>query len=161
MAYCRNIFTPNTKEWFMYEAYREAKCAYNKGDCPVGAVIVKDGRIIARAHNCKELRRNPLEHAEVVAIRRAVAKLGDWRLTGCDMYVTLEPCAMCAGALVLSRIKNLYIGTRDPKSGAVVSVFNILDEVRLNHSVNYSVGILQEECSNILKDFFKKLRKSR
>jgi len=159
MVYCKNIFDPNTREWYMFEAYREARYAYNKGECPIGAVIVRDGEIVARAHNCKEVRKNALEHAEVIAIRKAASKLGDWRLSDCDMYVTLEPCTMCAGALVLSRIKNLYIGARDPKAGAVISVFNVLDEVKLNHHVNYCVGILEEECSNILKDFFRKLRK--
>ena len=159
MKYCRNIFKPRTREWFMFEAYKEARHAYNKGECPIGAVIVKDGEIISRAHNNKESRKDPLGHAEVIAIKRASRKLGDWRLNVCDMYVTLEPCTMCAGALVLSRIRNLYIGARDEKSGAVVSVFSILDEERLNHKVNYCVGILEEDCSNILKVFFRNLRK--
>lgn len=157
--YCKNAFLPGTKEWFMFEAYREAKYAYGKKECPVGAVIVKDGCIIAKAHNNRESKRDPLGHAEIIAIRRASKKLGDWRLSGCDMYVTLEPCAMCAGALVLSRIRNLYVGARDVKSGAVVSVFNILDEERLNHKVEYQVGILEYKCSLILKNFFKELRK--
>ena len=156
---CKNGFEPNTDEWYMLEAYREAKRAYNKGECPIGAVIVKDGEIIARAHNNKESRKNPLEHAEMVAIRKAASVVGDWRLCDCDMYVTLEPCIMCAGALVLSRIRNLYIGARNQKSGAVISVFGILDEVRLNHRVNYYVGLLEKECSKILKDFFGELRK--
>ena len=156
--YIRNVFVPRTREWFMFEAYREARYAYSKGECPIGAVVVKGEEIIARAHNNKESQGNPLGHAEVIAIKRASSKLGDWRLCDCDMYVTLEPCTMCTGALILSRIRNLYIGAKDAKSGAVVSVFNILDEERLNHRVNYHVGILEDECSSILKDFFRKLR---
>jgi len=157
--YCKNIFEVNTREWFMFEAYREAIHAYNKGECPVGAIIVKNGEIISRAHNNKESKNDPLGHAEVLAIRKAAKKLGDWRLSDCDMYVTLEPCTMCTGALVLSRIRNLYIGARDEKSGAVVSVFNILDKKELNHKVEYHVGTLEIQCRDILKSFFRKLRK--
>lgn len=161
MKYCRNTFEKRTKEWFMFEAYKEAKLAYKKGDCPIGAVIVKDGKIIARAHNNKEIRNDPLGHAEVLAIKKATRKLGDWRLNDCDMYVTLEPCAMCAGALVLSRMRKVYIGTKDKKSGAVLSVLNVLDETRLNHIVEYHVGVLQELCSGILKDFFREIRENK
>jgi len=153
-----NTFIPKTKEWFMFEAYKEAKKGYGKRECPIGVVIVKDGEIIARAHNNKEAKNDPLGHAEVIAIKKASKKLCDWRLTGCDMYVTLEPCTMCAGAIILARIRHLYMGTKDPKAGAVVSVFRILDEDLLNHKVSYDLGILENECMSILKAFFKELR---
>ena len=161
MGYCKNTFEKGTREWFMYEAYKEAKLAYKKGECPIGAVIVKDNKIIARAHNNKELRNDPLGHAEVLAIKKATRKIGDWRLNDCDMYVTLEPCSMCAGALILSRMRKVYIGTKDKKSGAVLSVLNILDETKLNHIVEYHVGVLEEMCSSILKEFFKELRENK
>ena len=161
MVDCVNEFEVGTHEWFMFEAYKEAVCAYKSGESPVGAVIVRDGVIIARAHNNKETLRNPLGHAEVLSIYEASSKLGDWRLNGCDMYVTLEPCLMCSGALILARINKVYIGTRDPKSGAVVSVFDVLDEERLNHRVKYEVGLLEDLSSSILKDFFKQLRLSK
>ena len=161
MEYCRNTFKSGTKEWFMFEAYREARVASRKGECPIGAVIVKDDKIIARAHNNKESKNNPLGHAEVLAIKKSSKAVGSWRLNDCDMYVTLEPCAMCAGALVLSRMRKVYIGTKDKKSGAVVSVLNILDENRLNHSVEYHIGMLEDLCSGILTEFFRKLRKNK
>lgn len=158
MKYCKNTYLPKTKEWFMFEAYKEARLAYKIGECPIGVVIVKDNEIIAKAHNKKEKNNDPLGHAEVLAIRKASRKLNDWRLTGCEMYVTLEPCSMCAGALILSRIKKVYIGATDLKSGAVESVLNILDNRKLNHKVEYEFGVLEDVCSKILKEFFKKLR---
>lgn len=161
MEYLINKHKPLTKEWFMFEAYREAVKAFKNGECPIGAVIVKDNKIIARAHNRKEKNNNPLGHAEVLAIRKATIILKDWRLNDCDMYVTLEPCSMCAGALILARLRKIYIGTEDFKSGAVKSVFNILDNEKLNHSVEYEFGVLEDRCSKILKDFFKLLRKGK
>ncbi|MBP5426681.1 MAG: nucleoside deaminase [Clostridiales bacterium] len=158
---CVNSFEKGTHEWFMFEAYLEAMCAYNLGECPVGAVIVKDKEIIARAHNNKELNKDPVGHAEVLSIHKACDVLGDWRLNDCDMYVTLEPCLMCAGALVLARVRKVYIGARDLKAGAVDSVFNVLDETRLNHRVDYEIGLLEDLSSNILKKFFKQLRLSK
>ncbi|AEV66841.1 cytosine/adenosine deaminase [Acetivibrio clariflavus DSM 19732] len=143
---------------FMREALKEAKKAYNKDETPVGAVIVKDGIIVARAHNEKELKKDPTLHAEISAIRKACKKLGTWRLNDCDMYVTLEPCAMCAGAIIQARIGRLFIGALDPKAGAVGSVVDLLSEKKFNHRVEVSYGLLMEECSNILKDFFKELR---
>ena len=131
------------------------------GEVPIGAVVVKDGIIIGRGHNKTETAKDPTAHAEMEAIRAASAVLGGWRLLGCDMYVTAEPCSMCAGAIVWSRIENLYIGTMDPKAGACGSVFNIVQEDKLNHQVNVTTGILQEECSRLLKDFFRSLRRTR
>ena len=144
---------------FMKEALKEAKKAYKKDETPVGAVIVKDGIIIARAHNEKELKGDPTLHAEISAIRKACKKLGDWRLNGCDLYVTLEPCAMCAGAIIQARVGRLFVGTPDPKAGAVGSVIDLLRVQKFNHRVEVSFGLLEEECSVILKDFFRELRK--
>ncbi len=146
-------------EKFMKEALREAQKAYDLGEVPIGAVIVKDGVIVGRGYNKTETKKDPTVHAEMEAIREASKTLGGWRLLGCDMYVTAEPCSMCAGAIVWSRIENLYIGTMDPKTGACGSVFNIVQEPKLNHHVNIKTGILQEECSQILKDFFIDLRR--
>lgn len=145
----------------MKEALKEAEKAAAMGEVPIGAVVVKDGIIIGRGHNKTETAKDPTAHAEMEAIRAASAALGGWRLLGCDMYVTAEPCSMCAGAIVWSRIENLYIGTMDPKAGACGSVFNIVQEDKLNHQVNVTTGILQEECSRLLKDFFKSLRRTR
>lgn len=148
-------------EKFMKEALKEAEKAAAMGEVPIGAVVVKDGIIIGRGHNKTETAKDPTAHAEMEAIRAASAALGGWRLLGCDMYVTAEPCSMCAGAIVWSRIENLYIGTMDPKAGACGSVFNIVQEDKLNHQVNVTTGILQEECSRLLKDFFRSLRRTR
>ncbi len=147
------------EEKFMKEALKEAKKAYDKLEVPVGAVIVKDGKIIARAHNLKETKFDTTKHAEILAIQKASKKLNSWRLIDCEMYVTLEPCSMCAGALINSRIKKVYIGASDQKTGAVGSVFNLLEDYTFNHKVEYEKGVLQDECESILKEFFKKLRK--
>ena len=124
---------------------------------PVGAVIVKDNKIIARAHNSKETKCDATNHAEILAIQKACKKLGAWRLSDCDMYVTLEPCPMCAGALIQARIRKLYIGTQDDKTGACGSVLNLL-EYKFNHKIEIEQYILKEECETILKTFFKQLR---
>lgn len=147
-------------EKFMSEALKEAEKAGKMGEVPIGAVIVKDGKIIARGHNLTESAKDPTAHAEMIAIRQAASVLGGWRLFGCEMYVTAEPCAMCAGAIVWARIDTLYIGTMDPKAGACGSVFNIPQDERLNHRVNINTGLMQEECSKILKDFFRSLREA-
>lgn len=147
------------EEKFMKAALKEAKKAYDKLEVPVGAVIVKDKRIIARAHNLKETKNDTTKHAEILAIQKASKKLNSWRLIDCEMYVTLEPCSMCAGALINSRIKKVYIGASDPKTGAVGSVFNLLEDYTFNHKVEYEKGVLQDECESILKEFFKELRK--
>ena len=149
------------QEKFMKEALKEAKKAYEKLEIPVGAVIVKDGKIIARAHNQKETKIDTTRHAEILAIQKASKKLQSWRLLDCEMYVTLEPCSMCAGAIINSRIKKVYIGTMDEKTGAVGSVLNLFDDYTFNHKVEYEVGIMQEECEKILKQFFKELRSSK
>ena len=149
------------EEKFMKAALKEAKKAYDKLEVPVGAVIVKDRKIIARAHNLKETKNDTTKHAEILAIQKASKKLNSWRLIACEMYVTLEPCSMCAGALINSRIKKVYIGASDQKTGAVGSVFNLLEDYTFNHKVEYEKGVMQEECENILKEFFKKLRKNK
>ena len=149
------------QEKFMKEALKEAKKAYDKLEVPVGAIIVKDGKIIARAHNLKETRFDTTNHAEIIAIQKASKKLKSWRLLDCEMYVTLEPCSMCAGAIINSRIKKVYIGANDEKTGAVGSVLNLFDDFKFNHNVEFEKGILKKECENILKDFFKELRKSK
>lgn len=145
------------QENFMKEALKEARKAYQKEEIPVGAVIVRDGKIIARAHNLKETRISPIAHAELLSIEKASKKLGTWRLNDCEMYITLEPCTMCMGAIILSRLKKIYIGTMDLKTGACGSFIN-LQAYKYNHKVEIETGIMQEECEYILKDFFKKLR---
>lgn len=148
------------KEKFMREALKEAEKAYQKEEIPIGVVIVKDGKIIARAHNLKETKLDTTKHAEILAIQKASKKLKAWRLNDCEMYITLEPCSMCAGAIISSRIKKIYIGTMDSKTGACGSVLNLL-EYNFNHKVEVETGIMQQECEYILKDFFKKLRKKK
>jgi tRNA(adenine34) deaminase len=143
----------------MKEALIEARKAEKIDEVPIGAVIVKDGVIIGRGHNLKESLKDPTMHAEIIAIRDACKKIDSWRLTGCDMYVTIEPCVMCAGAIYQARINNLFIGSPDEKAGGVVSLYNILFDERLNHQVNVDVGIMKEECSEIIKLFFERLRK--
>ncbi len=147
------------EEKFMKEAIKEAKKAYSKLEVPVGAIIVKDDKIIARAHNLKETKFDTTKHAEILAIQKASKKLESWRLIDCEMYVTLEPCSMCAGALINSRIKKVYIGANDEKTGAVGSVFNLLEDYTFNHKVEIEKGILKEDCEKILKEFFKEIRK--
>lgn len=148
----------NNEEKFMKEALKEAVKAYEKLEVPVGAVIVKDDKIIARAHNVKETKKDTTKHAEILAIQKASNKLNSWRLTDCDMYITLEPCTMCAGAIINSRIKKIYIGTMDEKTGACGSVLNLLEDYTFNHKVELETGILKDECKRILQDFFKNLR---
>lgn len=146
------------KEKFMKVALKEAKKACGKLEVPVGAVIVKDGKIIAKAHNQKETKFDTTKHAEILAIQKASKKLGAWRLLDCEMYVTLEPCPMCAGAIINSRIKKVYIGASDEKTGAVGSKLNLFSDYKFNHEVDYEKGILEEEARNILQQFFKELR---
>lgn len=146
-------------EEFMKIALLEAKKAFDKEEIPVGAIIVQNGKIIAKAHNLKETKNDTTNHAEILAIQKASKKLKKWRLTDCEMYVTLEPCSMCAGALINCRLKKLYIGTMDPKTGACGSVLNLLQDYKFNHIVECETGILKDECEKILKDFFKFLRK--
>ncbi|MDD3350276.1 MAG: tRNA adenosine(34) deaminase TadA [Eubacteriales bacterium] len=148
-------------EKYMRESLLEAQKAFQKGEVPVGAVVEHDGVIIGRGHNLTETAKDPTGHAEMIAIRQAAETLGGWRLSGCRLYVTTEPCSMCSGAIVLSRIEKLYIGTMDPKAGACGSLTNIPQDPRLNHFVEIETGILQEECAQLLKEFFRELRKRR
>lgn len=143
---------------FMKEALKEAQKSYKKEEIPVGAIIVKDGKIIARGHNLKETKTDPTKHAEIIAIQKACKKLQTWRLTGCTMYVTLEPCSMCAGSLIQSRLDKVVIGTMDEKTGACGSVLNLLADYKFNHIVQIETGIMQEKCKTILQQFFKELR---
>lgn len=145
----------------MKEALKEAKKAYKKSEVPVGAVIVKDDKIIARGHNIKEIKRDTTKHAEILAIQRASKKLESWRLIDCEMYVTLEPCSMCAGALIQSRIKKVYIGAMDVKTGACGSVLNLLKDYQFNHKVEIETDVMRDECEKLLKDFFKLLRQEK
>jgi len=149
------------REYFMKEALKEAEKALEFTEVPIGAVVVKDDVIVGRGHNLRETAKDPTAHAEMIAIREASKTLGGWRLHQCDIYVTVEPCPMCAGAIMLSRIKNLYIGTTDPKGGACGSIMNIPQEEKFNHYVNIEQGILEEECRAVLQKFFRKLREMR
>lgn len=146
------------KEKYMKEALKEAKKAADKLEVPVGCVIVKDGKIIARAHNQKESKADTTKHAEIIAIQKASKKLEAWRLLDCEMYVTLEPCSMCAGAIIQARIKKIYIGAMDEKTGACGSVLNLLQDYPFNHIVEIETGIEKEKCEQLLKTFFKNLR---
>lgn len=145
-------------EYYMQEALKEARKAFDLGEVPVGCVIVRDGEIIARGHNLTETEKDPTVHAEMNALREAAKKLGGWRLPGCSVYVTCEPCSMCAGAMVWARIEKLYIGADDPKAGACGSVLNVAQSSSLNHRIQIERGILKDECGQIMKDFFRKLR---
>ena len=147
-----------THERYMSYALKEAEKARQIGESPVGAIVVKDGVIIARGHNERELKNDTTLHAEMTAIRKACKKLGSWRLNGCDLYVTLEPCTMCAGAIIQARINNLFIGTSDLKAGAAGSVIDVFRVDAFNHHVDVSWGVLEEQCSAILKEFFRDLR---
>lgn len=148
----------NENERFMKAALREAEKAALEGEVPVGCVIVKDGEIIARGRNARETKKNALFHAEIRAIDKACKKLSGWRLCGCDLYVTLEPCPMCTGAILNARIKKVYIGTEDPKAGAMGSIVN-LTEFPFNHKPEIEFGLMKEESQAQLKSFFKNLRK--
>lgn len=146
------------KEFFMKASLKEAKKAYNEDEVPIGAVIVRDGKIIAKAHNAREKRNIATYHAEILAIEKACKKLNSWRLDDCELYVTLEPCIMCAGAIVNARIKKVYYGAKEPKGGACESRFNLLSSGVLNWQTECEGGVLEEECSKILTDFFKQKR---
>ncbi len=145
-------------EKFMKEAIRQAKKAYQLMEVPIGCVIVYEGKIIARGYNRRNTDKNTTSHAEMNAIRKASKKLGDWRLEGCTLYVTLEPCQMCAGAIVQARVSNVVIGSMNPKAGCAGSVLNLLEMKEFNHQVHVVRGVLEEECSQMLSGFFKELR---
>ena len=146
---------------YMKEAIRQAKKAKALDEVPIGCVIVYEDKIIARGYNRRNTDKNTLSHAELNAIRKASKKLGDWRLEGCTMYITLEPCQMCAGAIVQARVSRVVIGSMNPKAGCAGSVLNILQMDRFNHQVELTKGVLQEECSTMLSDFFKELREKK
>jgi tRNA(adenine34) deaminase len=146
--------TSNNDNIYMTSAIRQAEIAEQNGDVPIGAVIVHNNQIIAKAYNQREQLKDPTAHAEIIALTQAAAALDTWRLSGCTIYVTLEPCPMCAGALVLARIDRLVYGCDDPKTGAVKSLYNIVQDDRLNHQLEVTSGVLNEQCSSLLQDFF-------
>ena len=150
-----------TDEKYMKEAIRQAKKAKALDEVPIGCVIVYEDKIIARGYNRRNTDKNTLSHVELNAIRKASKKLSDWRLEGCTMYITLEPCQMCAGAIVQARVSRVVIGSMNPKAGCAGSVLNILQMDRFNHQVELTKGVLQEECSTMLSDFFKELREKK
>lgn len=147
----------NEKEKYMKLAIKEATKARSKEEVPIGAIIVKNGEVISRGYNLRESKQNSLKHAEIVAIDKACKRLANFRLEDCELYVTVEPCLMCAGAIVQSRIKKVYFGTRDEKYGAVTSVTKAF-EIKSNHKVEFEEGICKEECEKLMKDFFKEIR---
>jgi tRNA(adenine34) deaminase len=147
------------QQYYMQEALKEAQQAFSEEEVPIGAVVVHQGKIIARGHNQIERLKDPTAHAEIIAITSATNYLGTKWLNQASLYVTIEPCSMCSGALVLARIESLYFGASDPKAGACGSVINIVNHKKLNHRIKVTKGILQAECSSLLKDFFKKKRK--
>ena len=148
-------------EKYMDAAIKLAKKAYDNGDVPIGCVIVRDGRIIARGYNKRNLKKTTLAHAELLAISQASKKLGDWRLEDCVMYVTLEPCQMCAGAIVQARIPKVVIGCMNPKAGCAGSILNLFDIKQFNHQVEVVNGVRKDECSMLMKNFFADLRQGR
>ena len=147
--------------YYMTEALTQARMALDQGEVPVGAVAVMKGSVLARTRNFRETWKDPVAHAEMIAIREAAKELGRWRLQGLTLYVTVEPCAMCAGAIILARIDRLVFGCWDFKAGACGSVFNIVKEPKLNHQVDLTSGVLEEECGSVLKEFFSKRRNER
>ena len=149
------------KETYMKEALKEASKAKKLNEVPIGCVIVHDGKIIGRGYNRRMKDKNTLSHAELNAIKKASKKLKDWRLDDCEMYVTTEPCQMCSGAIVQSRIKKVYIGCMNPKAGCAGSIMNLLQVDEFNHQVEIESGVLEEECSTMLKDYFKELRNTK
>ena len=157
-GYTLKMLEPLPDEYFMGEALRQAQKAYAADEVPVGAVVAREGKIIARAHNQVELLKDATAHAEMLVLTEAEAAVGDWRLTDCDLYVTKEPCAMCAGALVHTRIRRVIFGCPDPSAGAAGSMINLLQMQSFNHRCEITSGVLQPECSAILQDFFRKRR---
>ena len=147
------------REWGMELALQEARKAYALGEVPIGCVILKGGKVIGRGHNLKETLQDPTAHAEMIAIRQAAVAEGSWRILDAVMYVTLEPCPMCAGAIVMSRIPELVIGATDPRTGACGSIMDIVRDQRLNHRVNVTFGVREGECASLLDGFFKGLRR--
>lgn len=148
-------------EKYMRQAVKLAKKAWKIEEVPIGCVIVHEGKVIGRGYNRRTIDKNPLAHAELTAIKKASKKLGDWRLEDCTLYVTLEPCQMCAGAIVQARVKRVVVGCMNPKAGCAGSILNLLQVERFNHQVELETGVLEEECSQMMKEFFKELREKR
>ena len=146
-------------EAFMRRALREAQRGFEEEEVPVGAIVVQDGRVLAHAHNRPIHLKDPSAHAEILALRRAAKKLGNYRLTGCTLYVTIEPCAMCAGAIVQARLRRVVFGARDPKAGACGSALTVLNHPKLNHQVEVTGSVLAEDAASMLRDFFRRRRK--
>lgn len=145
-------------EKYMKEAIKQAKKAIDNGDVPIGCVIVRDDKVIARGYNRRNARKTTLAHAELIAIEKASKKVGDWRLEDCTMYITLEPCQMCAGAIVQARIPKVVVGAMNPKAGCAGSIIDMFNVEAFNHQVEFQHGVLEEECASLLKEFFKELR---
>ena len=152
---------PGSDEWFMRQAMKESRKALVKGEVPVGAIVVKDGRVIGRGWNQVETLKDATAHAEMIALTAAQEALGDWRLEDCTLYVTLEPCQMCSGAIVQARIKRVVVGCMNPKAGCAGSILNLLDVKEFNHQVELTTGVREEECSRMMKEFFRELREKR
>ena len=148
-------------EKYMKQAIKLAKKAWKIEEVPIGCVIVHEGKVIGRGYNRRTTDKNPLAHAELIAIKKASKKIGDWRLEDCTLYVTLEPCQMCSGAIVQARVKKVVVGCMNPKAGCAGSILNLLQVDRFNHQVELKTGILEEECSEMMKSFFKELREKR
>lgn len=151
----------NIDEKYMKEAIRQAKKAYAIGEVPIGCVVVHEDKIIGRGYNRRTTDKNTLAHAELIAIRKASKKMGDWRLEGCTMYVTLEPCQMCSGAIVQSRMSRVVVGCMNPKAGCAGSILNLLQMEEFNHQVELETGVLEDACSQMMKTFFRELRESK
>ena len=149
---------PKDSTYWMSVALKQAEKARLKGEVPVGAIVVKDDKLIARGFNLRESKNNPILHAELIAIQKAARALKSWRLVDCDLYVTLEPCLMCSGAIIQARLRRVFIATEDPKAGACCSLYQVFDDKRFNHQPKWEKGLLKEESSLLLKTFFKDLR---
>jgi tRNA(adenine34) deaminase len=146
---------------YMEQALIEAQKAYEQDEVPIGAVVVKDGKIIGRGHNLRETHKDPTLHAEIIALRQASQWLGGWRLSGCELYVTIEPCPMCAGAMIQARIDRLVFGARDEKAGCAGTMYNLVQDSRFNHRMDVVEGVLEDECRQIMGDFFRQKRKAK
>lgn len=160
-AYSREIEEMQQHERYMRLAIEEARKAQELGEVPIGAVIVRNGEVVGRGYNLRETRKDPTLHAEMIAIREASQRLGGWRLLGCTLYVTLEPCPMCAGAIIQGRVEKVVYGASDPKAGCAGTLMDLLHEPRFNHQVPFLAGVLADECGQLLRDFFRGLRKKK